>query len=231
MNKTIMAAVILAGFSLNTHAAEVPSNCEEITSGSHRLYGPDYVLLNVSNRFELHTAFSYFGVSARFHNDDGGFRAKDDIDISGRAHVGLKFEELPGEHDVWVQWGTFSPTSNCYSKKVVVQSRGPIAQVGSKSAGPVLHASVQNTSIDEHSKNSLEGNGLADIRFRFENTDITHVEYSAISNNESVTFKPQYRGVYDIYAIISDGTFSKELFIGSALYTGSSSCQTCGPLN
>lgn len=231
MKKILLPTLFLIGLQANANGAELPGGCDDRTSGSHRLYGPDYVLKNASYRYELHTAFSYFGVSGRFHTDDSGFYAKDDIDISGRSHVGITFSGEPGSHDVWVQWGNFSPTSNCYSKSVVVQNNGPTAQFNSKSSGPVLYASVQNTMIDQYSKNSMEGDGRADIRFKFEHTDFTHTEYSNISKSESISYRPQYRGMYDIYAIISDGTFSKSLHLGTTLFTGAPNCQTCGPLN
>lgn len=82
-----------------------------------------------------------------------------------------------------------------------------------------------------YSKNAIEGDGKADITYRFMHEEWNEgIEYYS-THNKTITYYPKYNGLYQVYASIDDGQSTTTIHLGSTMFVGGTGCSTCGELN
>jgi hypothetical protein len=118
-----------------------------------------------------------------------------------------------GDQVVWAIDETDPLQQQCSKTNVVSQYLPTITKI-SLSGGSNISASV-SANIDGNSKRVREGSPMPLINFVFVNTDYNHVE-SVQSTSQSIVYYPQYRGTYRVNAVVSDGSFTKQINMGLA---------------
>ncbi|WP_156413666.1 hypothetical protein [Lacimicrobium alkaliphilum] len=225
--KVVLLTIAAYSISIMSFAGEPPAGCVEGTSTDLTTEGPKYAAIGVTHQYKGDYPFSIPPIDeyVDFFNSEVGYVGSDQTNLDSNAYYSMSFSSSARGLG-WV-WTVNEATTKCSSLMIYIHTL-PTGSANSISGGNKITTNI-SANIDSFSKNSIEGNGLPKITYVYLNT-YWNREEKVISTSTQKTPYPQYNGIYNVSARISDGTYSKTIQIGSVFYNGGQDCSSCGDI-